>query len=71
MSHGMCKAVGSLLVLIAGLSILAAGMGWWLGTTPWIAAGALFALVGLGHLVHAAGMCKACKEQGTSTRRGR
>ncbi|GEM_PF-7064249 len=57
--HGMCLKGSSIALLIAGVvmatGIVVAGYG------SQTIAGALFALMGVGSLVHAMGMCKQCE----------
>ncbi|MBI2971808.1 MAG: hypothetical protein HYY37_05305 [Candidatus Aenigmarchaeota archaeon] len=54
---GTCMTVSGLLVLGAGATLLAFGMGSVAGNTAHLVAGALFALVGLGEIMHGMGMC--------------
>ena len=56
-----CLNVAGVLVLLAGLSFLAFGLGSLDGGTAHLASGALLGLTGLGILVHGLGMCPGCK----------
>lgn len=58
----MCGSVMGLLNLVAGASLLAAGMGSLAMPTALMASGACLLLFGLGKLVHKMGMCPMCKD---------
>jgi hypothetical protein len=56
-----CGAVMGLLILIAGLALLAFGLQYLDGATAHILSGVLFALFGIGKLTHVFKMCPGCK----------
>ena len=58
----MCGMVMGLLKLVAGASLLAAGMGMLAVPTALMVAGALMVLCAIGKLVHKMGMCPMCKD---------
>jgi hypothetical protein len=62
MGHVCSKFMG-LFVLVAGIAFLMLAMGSMAAVTVYWIAGAMFALFGLGKLVHVSGMCPMCNAE--------
>ena len=61
MESNCCKGVFGVLILVAGILLLLAGLGKMEEMPAHLWSGILFGITGLGMLLHAGGMCPKCK----------